>query len=375
MPRKKKPLLSIYWDCQNIKITSELADNLVKFAKTRGTISHQRAYSNWKRENVDRAKYIERLGFERIDIPDTSKNSVDYQLIVDATQEAFGEKSADIFIIVSGDGDFSGLLSILKAQGKKTVVFAREGGSSQSLLNLADEVQPIERSPDTAKLPIFRDVSLLIRALTHRSYVNEHANAGEDNERLEFLGDSVLNFLSSRFLFNRYPEINEAQLTRLRSALVDEVQLADFANYLEIGKQIRLGKGAIKDKGYNNESLLSDTFEAIVGGYFLDSGLDAVWEFIEPLFIAAAESFDDMQTDISAPILVDSKNRFQQWTLEHFSCHPEYIIVDQSGPDHHKEFTAEVQVQGKVYGMGRGRTKKEAEKRAAENGLKKVGVL
>ena len=139
-------------------------------------------------------------------------------------------------------------------------------------------------------LPLFCNASLLRYALTHRSYINEHPlEKSEDNERLEFLGDAVLNFLSAEFLYHHYPKIREGELSRLRSLLVNNKQLSEFAIALDIGKQMRLGRGAVQDRGRQSESLLSSTFEAIVGAYFLDSGIDAVRIFVQPFFTSIVE--------------------------------------------------------------------------------------
>lgn len=225
------------------------------------------------------------------------------------------------------------------------------------------------------QLPTIKDETLRLNALTHRSYVNEHPDAGEHNERLEFLGDAVLGFVVGELLYQRYPEMSEAQLTRLRSNLVDEKQLAKFAIQLGIGDLIRLGKGAIKEGGRENPSLLSDTLEAYIAAYFIESGIEAVQKFVEPLFKSVADSIVFPQSDAEPKSLVDSKGRFQQWALATFVQNPEYFIIAESGPDHAKEFTAEVRVNGKVYGVGTGRNKKDAEKRAAEIALKKVGIV
>ena len=225
------------------------------------------------------------------------------------------------------------------------------------------------------KLPLIKDEKLLLQALTHRSYVNEHPDAGEHNERLEFLGDAVLGFVVGELLYQHYPEMSEAQLTRLRSNLVDEKQLGKFATQFGIGELMRLGKGAIKEGGRENPSLLSDTFEAYIAAYFLESGIEAVRKFVKPLFTAVADSIVFPQSDADPNSLVDSKGRFQQWALAKFVQNPEYAIIDESGPDHAKEFTAEVRVNGKVYGVGKGRRKQDAEKHAAEVALKKVGLV
>ena len=224
------------------------------------------------------------------------------------------------------------------------------------------------------KLPPIRDKKLLQQALTHRSYVNEHPEQAEDNERLEFLGDAVLGFLVGELLYRRYPQMSEAQLTRLRSKLVDETQLTKFSKELGLGKLMRLGKGAQRDGGRESPSLLSDTFEAIIGAYFLESGIEAVRDYLQPLFLSVADTILTSQSDADSKSLVDSKNRFQQWALANQGENPQYAIVDESGPDHAKEFTAEVRVKVIVYGVGKGRRKKEAQKSAAESALKKLGL-
>lgn len=221
-------------------------------------------------------------------------------------------------------------------------------------------------------LPPINNKRLLQLALTHRSYLNEHPETNEDNERLEFLGDAVLGFLVGELLYLKYPHMSEAEMTRLRSLLVDEQQLAYVAGELSLGKFLRMGRGAEKDGGRNNPSILSDAFEAIVAAYFLQSGIEAVREYLQPLFISIAESIVVTGDSESPPNLIDCKNRFQQWALSHFGENPKYRIVDESGPDHAKEFTAEVIVKGRIYGVGKGRRKQEAEKSAAEEAIKKL---
>lgn len=233
--------------------------------------------------------------------------------------------------------------------------------------------------PTTSKLemdqlPTIKDETLRLSALTHRSYVNEHPDAGEHNERLEFLGDAVLGFVVGELLYHRYPDLSEAHLTRLRSNLVDEKQLAKFASQLDIGELMRLGKGADKEGGRQNPALLSDTFEAYMAAYYIESGIDAVRQFIHPLFRDVADSIVFQTSDAEPKNLVDAKGRFQQWALATFVENPKYSIIDESGLDHAKEFTAEVRVKGKVYGVGKGRRKQDAEKRAAKAALKKVRV-
>lgn len=224
------------------------------------------------------------------------------------------------------------------------------------------------------KLPSFKNKDLYNQALTHRSYVNENPNQ-KNNERLEFLGDAVLGFLVGKLLYDRYPDMSEAQLTRLRAALVNEKQLAELAEKLDIGKSIRLGRGAQRDGGKENPALLSDTLEAIIGAYFLDAGVEALWEYIQAWFSPLAEKLVQPQSDLAGqPSLVDSKNRFQEWALEFHKKNPQYRIIKESGFDHAKEFIAEVLVNGKVYGTGKGHRKQIAEKCAAEDALLKLGL-
>lgn len=167
--------------------------------------------------------------------------------------------------------------------------------------------------------------------------------------------------------------MNEAQMTRLRSELVDEEQLARFANALELGKWMRLGKGTMIDGGRTNSLLLSNTFEAIIGAYFLDSGIDAARDLLSPLFTSVAEEVVSYQSDVDSQILVDSKNVFQQWAQANTSSLlPKYFTIKQEGPSHDKKFTVEVRVGDTKYGSGTGSSKKDAEKRAAEDAIAKL---
>jgi ribonuclease-3 len=225
------------------------------------------------------------------------------------------------------------------------------------------------------KLLTFHDEKLLRHALTHRSYVHENPGEGEHNERLEFLGDAILNFLSGEYLYRRHPERGEDELTRRRSALVDEKQLAKFAEEVGLDFRMRLGKGTIRDGGYQNPNLLSSTFEAVVGAYYLDNDRDieAVRKIVEPLFDSVPEHIVIVRSN------VDSKNRFQEWVQRNVTTNPpKYVTQQVGGLSHAPEFVATVFVDGKEYGEGKGRNKKEAEKAAAENAianLKQEGKL
>lgn len=218
--------------------------------------------------------------------------------------------------------------------------------------------------------PIFKDIRLWEKALTHRSYLNENPDVEEDNERLEFLGDAVLGFLVGKLLYKTYPQMREGELSRLRSRLVNnEHQLAQFALSLHLDQYLHLGKGAEKDGTRQNPEVLSDTLEAVIGAYFLDAGIDAVQAFIEPFFASIAE-------EVTATSELDKnyKGRLQEWALAYVGEIPRYFIVQESGQDHAKEFTAEVHIGSQVYGVGIGESKKTAEKRAAKAALNQESV-
>ena len=235
------------------------------------------------------------------------------------------------------------------------------------------------------KLPLFKNATLLELALTHRSYVNEHPKTGTNNERLEFLGDAVLGFVIAEMLYTMYPTINEAQLTHLRSRLVDEKQLGELGAEFGLGELMRLGKGTAKDGGRANPSLLNDTFEAMLGAYFLDAGIEPVRCYILEIFQPLATKLvnSSLTPQLTADNLmqqpvatfIDSKNRFQQWALAHYQTKPTYEIIAESGPDHAKQFTAQVAIAEKIFGTGTGRRKQEAEKRAAEAALTKIELV
>jgi len=234
----------------------------------------------------------------------------------------------------------------------------------------------------TKKLPLFNNKTLLDLALTHRSYANENSVSAGDNERLEFLGDALLGFTIAQMLYTIYPSINEAQLTHLRSRLVDEKQLGKLGKELGLGVLMRLGKGTALDGGRENPSLLNDTFEAMLGAYFLDAGIEPVQAYILEMFQPLAEalvndSLGSQPKDFKSltqpqATFIDSKNRFQQWALANYQTKPQYKIIAEFGPDHAKEFTAQVSVLEKVYGVGTGKRKQEAEKRAAEAAFKQI---
>lgn len=215
---------------------------------------------------------------------------------------------------------------------------------------------------------IFRNEALLRRALTHRSYINEHPEEIEDNERLEFLGDAVLDFLIAAMLYHRFPEMSEGQLTPLRSALVRTEQLAEFAGQIDVGSAVRLGRGEAEAGGRERESVLCSTFEAIIGALYLDSGLEAVKPLVERLFLPEAISI------VAEDSNIDAKSQFQVWAQSERGYTPRYRTVSQEGPDHDKAFTVEVLINTDVCGTGTGRSKKMAEQAAALDALQRVGA-
>jgi ribonuclease III len=212
----------------------------------------------------------------------------------------------------------------------------------------------------------FSNLSLLTRALTHRSYVNEHQDAVEDNERLEFLGDAVLDFIVGAWVFNRFPEMHEGDLTKMRSALVRNDQLAVFARKLELGHALRLGHGEHSSGGYHRDGLLGSTFEALIGAMYLDAGLDKVLFFVNPLFEDVRESLLNE--------LHDPKSHLQEWAQSKKLGTPHYKVINTSGPDHAREFEVEVVINGEVYGHGRGTSKHAAEQAAAKDALERPGI-
>ena len=214
-------------------------------------------------------------------------------------------------------------------------------------------------------LPI-SDLSLLTRALTHRSYVNENPDSLQDNERLEFLGDAVLDFTVGAWVFHRFPEMPEGDLTKMRSAIVRNEQLATFARRLDLGRAILLGRGEYSSGGAERDVLLASTFEALIGALYLDAGIEAVDAFVHPM-LEDAKGFilDEIH---------DPKSRLQEWAQAEKMGTPQYVTVGSSGPDHAKMFEVEVRIQGLTYGRGHGSSKNIAARIAAQTALESLGI-
>lgn len=212
----------------------------------------------------------------------------------------------------------------------------------------------------------FRNESLLIQAFTHASYVNEHDNAEHDNERLEFLGDAVLELAVSEYLFEKYQQLPEGKLTKIRASIVCESSLVQFARMLEFGCYVLLGKGEERSGGRERPALLADVFEAFIGALYLDRGLDTVKQFLHRYVFP---TLDDQQL---LGRLADHKTELQELMQERGAGPLEYRIVEESGPAHDRIFAAEVYVGSVCLGSGTGRSKKEAEQQAAAQALAKL---
>jgi len=209
----------------------------------------------------------------------------------------------------------------------------------------------------------FQNLLLLTRALTHRSYINEHPEALEDNERLEFLGDAVLDFITGAWLYNHFPEMAEGDLTRMRSALVCTPQLAEFARALDLGPAMRLGRGEDQAGGRVRDVLLCATFEALVGALYLQNDIAVVQRFIHPMLEEVSEQFV-LRLELSDP-----KSHLQEWSQGRKLGIPKYVTVQASGPDHDRIFEVEVHLNGKVIGRGTGHNKQIAARLAAQAAL------
>jgi len=211
---------------------------------------------------------------------------------------------------------------------------------------------------------LFKNKKILEQALTHRSWVNEHPGKRETNERLEFLGDAILEFIISEHLYQNFPQQKEGYLTALRANLVNTKNLSTVAQKLAVGKVLHLSKGEEETGGRTNPSLLADTLEAIIGALYLDQGLAATKKFIEKNLLST------LKEKLRKP-LKDAKSRLQEDVQARKIPAPKYVVISETGPDHAKEFVVEVLINGKSWGRGKGKSKAEAEQQAARKALKK----
>ena len=206
----------------------------------------------------------------------------------------------------------------------------------------------------------FSDLKLLNKALTHKSYANEKSKSLKHNERLEFLGDSVLDILVSDFLVYKYSDFAEGILSKIRAAVVNESCLAKLARKINLGDYLLLGKGEDLSGGRNKPSILADAFEALAGAVFRDGRLDAASNIFLPLLI------EEIENTAESWSFRDFKSDLQEYTQNKLVCIPSYKVVREMGPDHAKEFEVVVMIKNEIQGKGLGKSKKEAEQAAAK---------
>ena len=213
----------------------------------------------------------------------------------------------------------------------------------------------------------FKNIRLLETALSHRSFTNEGSHGNTDsNERLEFLGDSVLDMLVSEYLYRDFPRATEGELTRKKSAIVSRSSLAAKGIKLGLGDYILYAKEAFPPRNRGKNTIISNSLEAIIGAIYFDSGIEATRKFIYRHF------FKNGRADLSFDSLQEAKNRLLHISQVQYRCQPSYRIVETKGPEHAKQFHCEVAVRGKVCGRGVGLNKKEAEKKAAQEALHRL---
>lgn len=216
----------------------------------------------------------------------------------------------------------------------------------------------------------FVNLVLLKKALIHKSFAHE---VGEkklpDNERLEFLGDAVLDLIITHEIMRGFPKLSEGEMSKHRSSMVNEKALQKIAEKFQLGKYLYLGKGEKLSGGAEKPSLLANTYEAIVGAYYLDSGIDKTFVVVRQHF---SDFFQQLQT---GDLQTDYKTAVQEWAHSHLKASPRYRLVSADGPDHEKVFEVSLFIDQKMYGTGRGRSKKEAEQKAAEGALSQLKSL
>jgi ribonuclease III len=209
----------------------------------------------------------------------------------------------------------------------------------------------------------FKNIDILAESLRHSSFANENLELNvQDNERLEFLGDAVLNLVVGHLLMKRYPELKEGDLSKIRAGLVNESQLASIAQQMDLGSYIQLGKGEIQTKGWEKKSILANTFEAVIAAVYLDGGFDAAFKIIDGRF---SPLFDAV---VTSPSNHDYKSQIQEIVQMKHEEMPVYTVVHESGPDHSKTFRVRLEI-GEMQAEGAGKSKKAAEQDAARKGI------
>ena len=239
----------------------------------------------------------------------------------------------------------------------------RKKGNNQKSGVLPEKVRAVFEQLQNELNVTFDNKNLLYQAFTHSSYVNEHRRKlFTDNERLEFLGDAVLELSVSKFLFEKYPHMSEGELTKLRASIVCEPSLVIFANELKFGQYVLLGKGEELTGGRERPALLADVFESFVGALYLDQGLETVVAFLEKIVFPKVEigAFSHV---------MDFKSQLQEMVQQSNNGVLHYEIVDEKGPAHNRTFVSRVLLNDQELGIGRGKSKKEAEQQAAQSAM------
>lgn len=219
------------------------------------------------------------------------------------------------------------------------------------------------------KIPKINNPKLAKQVFTHRSYLNETNDNQMSNERLEFLGDAILAYIVSSFLFKKHPNAPEGDLTNLRSILTNTQTLYLVAKQLDLGKKLLLSKGEEANNGRHNRSILANTYEAVVGGLYLDQGMEATRQFIIDTIL------DQRETLIKEQGLKDPKSALQERLQETYASPPTYKVVAEKGPDHDKRYTVQVEIEGKKLATGEGTSKQTAEKRAARKAFQTLSAV
>lgn len=212
----------------------------------------------------------------------------------------------------------------------------------------------------------FKNINLLKNALTHSSYANEVRGGYSSNERLEFLGDSVLSLVVSDYLYKQFKNLPEGELTKLRASLVCEKSLCSFSRELELGKFLNLGKGEDHNGGRERDSILADAFEAVLAAIYLDGGMESARRYVMNFVLRELKHTDD-------EVFKDYKTALQEIIQRNPEESVSYVLTSESGPDHDKSFTVEVRLNSNVIGCGMGKSKKQAEQRAAKQALQLMG--
>jgi len=214
----------------------------------------------------------------------------------------------------------------------------------------------------------FKDKNLLLRALTHRSFVNEYGPDTKDNERLEYLGDSVLGLVVNEYLFKHFGEYAEGSLAKIKSAVVSEATLSKVALELKLGEYIFMGRGEENNGGRERPSILANTLEAVIGAYYLDTGLKECRKFILDHLKSDIERIDGLT------YLRDPKTTLQEYVQKKYKDRPVYEVISEKGPDHSKIFEVNLLIAGRIIARGEGSSKRKAEMSAAREALKRIAA-